>query len=937
MNRELKKKVTDMGKNHRRKRVWRNVVVCLACVVVFCTVYALVLPAITMEGKLYCQMENHTHTDECYELSENLICDIDDPDHIHVEECYEKVLICGKQEHTHDESCYVNPDESSEVGQGKTERAAFLSETIPAGSGYYHSKNYLEYEQSRYLIKKNGADAHVCTFILVPKTASSYEWTPDTNEWNAHGNFNYDVTYCVDPFHTIAESGGVDYIREPLKNIKDFDEPAKNTLERIVQNSYPFITEEEMRNRLNTAGIPGEFGKSEMTAATQAAIWEQSTPCTINGKDNAPRGLALNGILPDNNNVAAVQAIKDWLINDSQKDSASDILEIADANRTVKNNGDETFDVTVEVVLNRAVTDEDDVEAVLVSITDESKTTSVKIESGKKTFTITLKGVSDTGVKLKITGTQKNAGQVYFYRGPSNNNNSHYQHMIGMRKGITDVDIEREFYSEETFVSVKKVWEGDANLPDSITVYLYIDGKKSDKYLVLSKENNWQGRWDGLSSDHKYTVEEIAVPGFTVTVDSDKVSESSGQWVKADGFEAGNLYLLETSGKLFSVNNTGNLDCIPVGDILSASDIDPNADYIWSAKFDLAHDGYRLTNSGRDLALASKDQVKALLPSEDEFHGGRAVKYKNSKLFIDKYEGFLAYQSSYFAGLPKNGIVSVASRVPSATPPNNALDFDIYTWQENKGTDGTEFVITNTPRVNQKTSVSVTKKWVGDTEASRPQEITVTLLANGEEYSTVTLKAENNWSYTWVDLPAEDENFENIVYTVKEKDLDGYISTVEQTGENEFVITNRKAETASVSVEKKWEGLTEGAAVPLNVQVYLLANGERHGDNVELNESNSWRYRWQGLPKYDSDGKVIEYTVSEVSVEGFKTDIKLVTSTNDNNDFEKHFVITNTMVVYELPETGGIGTILYTFSGIALMMGAALLYYKRGKRKIWGE
>ena len=35
---------------HRRKRRWYQVTTCLAAVVVFCTTYALILPAITLES-----------------------------------------------------------------------------------------------------------------------------------------------------------------------------------------------------------------------------------------------------------------------------------------------------------------------------------------------------------------------------------------------------------------------------------------------------------------------------------------------------------------------------------------------------------------------------------------------------------------------------------------------------------------------------------------------------------------------------------------------------------------------------------------------------------------------------------------------------------------------------------------------------------------------
>ena len=51
--------VQKKKRTHRRR-----IVTGLACVVVFCTVYALILPAITME-KGACEIPEHSHTQEC--------------------------------------------------------------------------------------------------------------------------------------------------------------------------------------------------------------------------------------------------------------------------------------------------------------------------------------------------------------------------------------------------------------------------------------------------------------------------------------------------------------------------------------------------------------------------------------------------------------------------------------------------------------------------------------------------------------------------------------------------------------------------------------------------------------------------------------------------------------------------------------------------------
>lgn len=47
-------------KSHRFHKRWHKVLMFLSSIVAFCTVYALILPAITMERE--CQLPEHTHT-----------------------------------------------------------------------------------------------------------------------------------------------------------------------------------------------------------------------------------------------------------------------------------------------------------------------------------------------------------------------------------------------------------------------------------------------------------------------------------------------------------------------------------------------------------------------------------------------------------------------------------------------------------------------------------------------------------------------------------------------------------------------------------------------------------------------------------------------------------------------------------------------------------
>ena len=103
---------------NKRRGILKKVVRFLSCVVVFCTTYALILPAITMEGKTFCGLEEHTHSEDCYKQVrlQQMICT---PDtlavHTHSEECYDgdSLLICGQADyiaHSHDSSCYDDND-----------------------------------------------------------------------------------------------------------------------------------------------------------------------------------------------------------------------------------------------------------------------------------------------------------------------------------------------------------------------------------------------------------------------------------------------------------------------------------------------------------------------------------------------------------------------------------------------------------------------------------------------------------------------------------------------------------------------------------------------------------------------------------------------------------------------------------------------------------
>lgn len=124
----------EYSARRRGRKRWRGAVIALAAVVVFCTTYALILPAITMGQETFCGKEEHIHGENCYEMQ--LRCgreyEEERPEgHIHGEDCYEKetVLTCGLEEredtyHAHTDACFDEEGtlvcEEPEVLEGHT-------------------------------------------------------------------------------------------------------------------------------------------------------------------------------------------------------------------------------------------------------------------------------------------------------------------------------------------------------------------------------------------------------------------------------------------------------------------------------------------------------------------------------------------------------------------------------------------------------------------------------------------------------------------------------------------------------------------------------------------------------------------------------------------------------------------------------------------------
>ena len=104
------------------------------------------------------------------------------------------------------------------------------------------------------------------------------------------------------------------------------------------------------------------------------------------------------------------------------------------------------------------------------------------------------------------------------------------------------------------------------------------------------------------------------------------------------------------------------------------------------------------------------------------------------------------------------------------------------------GTQDTKFTITNYYDEDDSFVIPVTKIWEG--KGKRPKEIVVELWGDGSYLDSATLSAVNDWQHNFFVL--KEKNGKKIEYTVKEVEVEGYTSTIENhlNSGRGFIITN---------------------------------------------------------------------------------------------------------------------------------------------------
>ncbi|GAE31828.1 Cna B-type domain-containing protein [Alkalihalobacillus hemicellulosilyticus] len=422
-----------------------------------------------------------------------------------------------------------------------------------------------------------------------------------------------------------------------------------------------------------------------------------------------------------------------------------------------------------------------------------------------------------------------------------------------------------------------KTWLDDNSdeRPATIEVNLLQNGEVIAVQEV-SGDTNWQysftdlDQFDDEGVAYVYTVEEEPVDGYEATVDGYDITnlrvgttsvEVTKEWIDGEGEdrpESITVYLLQNGEVVTEATITAADDWAYTFTNLAKYD-DQGVEYTYTveeeevAGYEASIDGYEITN----LRVGTID-VEVAKTWRDDHPGDRP--------------------EEIFVNLLRNGVVVDTAEITAQTDWEHTFTdlakFDRegiayeYTVTEHdvpgyhSEVDG--YDITNTR--SEEKSIVVTKGWLDDDSKDRPISITVTLLQNGNVYETVTITEEDGWTYEFANLDAYDATGQAIEYTIEEEPVEGYKTTI-----NGFDITNLRVGTTSVEGTKTWVNDTPEDR-PDSIVVVLYQNGIEL-ETKTVTRSDNWQYSFMDLPKFDDSGVAYEYTISEMDVDGYRSEV----------------------------------------------------------------
>lgn len=472
--------------------------------------------------------------------------------------------------------------------------------------------------------------------------------------------------------------------------------------------------------------------------------------------------------------------------------------------------------------------------------------------------------------------------------------------------------------------TVVKVWDDRNNVdgirPDSITIHMNgSDGSSTE--ATLSNTKDWKYTFkhiplfDANGNEITYTITEDAVAGYTYTVTNEgrsftitnshvqetlsipvtKTWEDNGN---QDGVRPSAIHviLMGSDGNVYEANLTAAgkwkyefkdlprywMEGVAIDYTLSEETVD---NYTYKIEGD-ADTGFTVTNEHipavtnvvinkywEDAANQDgvrPDSVSVTLSGSDG---------KTYKATLTKDGGF----SETFENLPVffNNGTKIAYTVTEDA---------VAGYIGKTATDDTGYVLsitnTHTPETISKT---ITKTWDDNDnqDGIRPTNVKVELYGTDGTLRTQYLTKDNNWSYSFENLPKYQNEGTIILYTAKEEAVEGYTqkSVTTATG---FDFTNtHEPQTATYGATKVWLDDDNRDGVRPNSITLTLNGSDGSKYTKQMTAASNWSdVTFERIPMFNN-GKYITYTLSENDVPSYVNSVAV-------SEDGKFFTVTNT-------------------------------------------
>ena len=474
---------------------------------------------------------------------------------------------------------------------------------------------------------------------------------------------------------------------------------------------------------------------------------------------------------------------------------------------------------------------------------------------------------------------------------------------------IVGYDITNTHEKELTEVTVNKKWNDDNNRdgirPDSIKVDLKANGKVV-KNATIKATDNWTYTFTKLDKysngkEINYTIEEESINGYKEEIDNynitntHKIEKTTISGVKTwidnnnqDGIRPDSIKIsLKADGKVIATKEVTETDNWKY----SFTDL-PVYENGKKIEYTISEDkvsGYTEVVTGYNITNTHKTETTTVTVNKiwNDFSNNDGVRPNSIKINLYA-NGKLVKEGVVVTGNGDNWSYKFKD-----LPMNENGEKINYTVTEdavdNYETSIDGLTITNTHE-KELTEITVNKKWNDDNnrDGIRPDSIKVDLKANGKVVKNATIKATDNWTYTFTKLDKY-SNGKEINYTIEEESINGYKEEIDN-----YNITNtHKIEKTTISGVKTWiDNNNQDGIRPDSIKISLKADGKVIATK-EVTETDNWKYSFTDLPVYEN-GKKIEYTISEDKVSGYT---EVVTGYNITNT---HKTETTTVTVNKI-------------------------------------